>query len=249
MLIRDKVVEEQIVFFEDRFHLAGDVRDAGYNIGDLLNMPFLDDRWGQNKLHDSTEKLDRMVLMATLCPNTILSQYTDTRPPDEPVPNIPRIRHSVETFCQKHVNEMSNLLRLVQQPSTLTVHIRTGDCMTGGSYLEIIKRMSRKFSNVLILGGIHKDQMFARHSQKVSQFLSTMNQLLTLGRNFVLVMNTPDVHLCLMQNASHLLVHHGGFSALGAIVAKGKVFYTRSFSHADKRNWKQHVITTSQLIC
>ncbi len=37
---------------------------------------------------------------------------------------------------------------------------------------------------------------------------------------------SADEHLCMMYEASNLLVHRGGFSLLGMILCKGKIFYT-----------------------
>ena len=70
-----------------------------------------------------------------------------------------------------------------------------------------------------------------------------MNRILDKQGKFILIIDNADNHLSLMRNASNLLVHTGGFSALGAIVAKGNVFYTDSFSHVSMKNWKTHVDT------
>lgn len=243
MLIRGQVNSSQLCFFENRFDLRSDDRQAGYNIGDLLNIPFLEDVWEQNPIHHNNACLERMILLARLCPHTILFHYTATRPEDEPVPNLHRIRQAVDKYFDQHGHgvEMLHALRLARSPKTLTVHIRSGDRDTNPDYLRKILHLSKQFDHVLLLSGVHKDESFLEHHQKVGKFITTINKILSHGNKFMLVMDEPDAHLCIMKKASHLLLHQGGFSALGGIVAEGKVFYTNAFSHATKMNWKRLV--------
>jgi hypothetical protein len=53
-----------------------------------------------------------------------------------------------------------------------------------------------------------------------------MNQILERNENIYLHMDSPDNHLAIMRKASNLLLHKGGFSMLGYIVATGNVFIT-----------------------
>jgi hypothetical protein len=63
--------------------------NAGYNLGDLLNMPFLYGVWEQNP-HGGKERLDRMNIIGKAYPGSILSNYISDRPEDEPIPNMER---------------------------------------------------------------------------------------------------------------------------------------------------------------
>jgi hypothetical protein len=53
-----------------------------------------------------------------------------------------------------------------------------------------------------------------------------MNKILERNENIYLHMDSPDNHLAIMRKASNLLLHKGGFSMLGYIVATGNVFIT-----------------------
>ena len=55
--------------------------NAGYNLGDLLNMPFLYGVWEQNP-HGGKERLYRMNIIGKAYPGTILSNYIQERPED-----------------------------------------------------------------------------------------------------------------------------------------------------------------------
>jgi hypothetical protein len=49
----------------------------------------------------------------------------------------------------------------------------------------------------------------------------------------------PDVHLYLMSKAKHLLLHLGGFSMIGGLVATGKVYITREIGCLASPLWKE----------
>jgi hypothetical protein len=64
-----------------------------------------------------------------------------------------------------------------------------------------------------------------------------MNIILSQGSNIYIYLNNADVHLSLMSKASNLLLHRGGYSALGSIVSTGNLFITKQFYHAFQKNW------------
>jgi len=229
-----RVSDKEIKIYDTDFTFT-DPRQAGYNIGDLLNMPYLCDIW------PTTTGTQTMYDVSQVCRNSVLDIYCHTKPKQEIVPNIPRIIGSVQTYLKKNQKNLSNILKLVRKKKCLCVHVRSGDLIVDDAYIKIIHKLSRKFKYVVLLSGIHLDQYFFDHATKIQNFLSTMNHILTLNKNVYLYLDKPDNHLCIMKVASHLLIHHGGYSALGSILVTGKLYITPEFHHANSENWKKHV--------
>ena len=71
-------------------NIEEDTRKAGYNIGDLLNMPYLCGKWNQCPHKDDFELL-RLNLAGQNYNNSILHYYCKNRDNWEPVPSIPRL--------------------------------------------------------------------------------------------------------------------------------------------------------------
>lgn len=247
VIITSNVNYEDVVLFENKFDFGRDPIKAGYNIGDLLNIPFLNDAWKQNPLHHSDQHLQRMNLVAEICPGSILHHYVSSRPVDEAVPSIDRIRLATDEYISHNMYILSKLISFVENPFTLTVHVRCGDKIVCSEFISSIQTLSLQFRRVVILSGVHMDERFQDNHVKITRFCSTMNLLLR-RKKFSLIMDTPDNHLCLMKHASHLLLHIGGFSALGSIVATGHVYTTPLFSFQTKRNWNAIVGTRIDIV-
>lgn len=235
------VREEDIVFYEDRFDFSHDVSNVGYNIGDLLNIPYLADRWGQNPYHEGQTQLDRMYVIARICKGSILERYVNSRPTWEPIPNVERICKCTDEYIRDNIVYLKPILNLVNQKDTLTVHIRTGDMRMDDNFIENINSLAEKFDKVVLLSGIHLDTLTLDHRGKVNNFLENTNSILKTNPKMHSYIDIADVHICMMRKASHLLVYRGGFSGIGAIVAQGKVYATPRFYHADVATWKKHV--------
>jgi hypothetical protein len=67
--------------------------------------------------------------------------------------------------------------------------------------------------------------------------MKTMNNILAKRDNVYIYLNSPDIHLSIMSEATNLLVHKGGFSCLGSIVCGGNLFITNYFIYAKRTNW------------
>lgn len=239
-LLRE-VREEDIVFYESRFDFQHDVSNVGYNIGDLLNIPYLAERWGQNPYHEGQNELDRMYIIARICKGSILDRYVSSRPTWEPIPNVQRICDCTDQYIHDNIKNLKPILDVVSQKNTLTVHVRTGDMRMDSDFIEDINSLAVKFKKVIILSGIHLDTITLDHHGKVKTFLENTNSVLQSNRKIQAYIDIPDVHICMMRKASHLLLYSGGFSGIGAIVAQGKVYATQRFYHADSSRWKKHV--------
>ncbi len=234
-----QLVYEDVKLYEKE--IEEDTRKAGYNIGDLLNMPFLDNTWISNP-HQDKDLLNRMNLIGENYKGSILNYYCEHRMPTDPVPNINLIVESVAYYNEMNKHKYEDILKIVKDKDTLCVHVRSGDLMTELEFINKIEQLSYKFKKIILLSGIHGDQYFADHHNKKMRFVITMNHILNKNRNdSYIYLNEPDVHLMIMMNASNLLVHKGGFSCLGSIISTGQLFVSNMFYHLYKDNWRKYV--------
>lgn len=197
---------------------------AGYNLGDLLNMPFLYGVWEQNP-HGGKERLDRMNIIGNNYPNSILSHYISGRPEEEAVPNIQRIINATEKYIQEN-KKLNEIFQKVRESTCICVHVRCGDLLVEEEYIDKIAEFSQKYETVIILSGINMDEHYLDDHLKKCNFVYFMNRILERNENIFLYMDSPDNHLAIMRKSANLLLHKGGFSMLGYIVATGKVFIT-----------------------
>jgi hypothetical protein len=238
--LRRRVEEADLVMHDA--HLDGsDARNAGYNLGDLLNMPYLQGAWRRSP-HHSPFTLERMNRIASRCPSSILAIYCRDRPADEPVPCIPRLRAAVMEYSGIEPHAPGDRLRsLLRDSRCLCVHVRTGDLDAGGVFNAVVHKLSKKFERVILLCGLHLDQHFRSHEYKKRTLVQDVNAMLRSSPNAYLYLDHPDAHLCAMLLAGNLLVHRGGFSAIGAIVATGRVYATAAFEFGAHAHWKAEV--------
>lgn len=241
-IISSELVENEISIFGT--NISSDTRSAGYNIGDLLNIPHLAGFW-QATPHNSPEDLSRLYTIGEYYKRSMLSYYIEARPYDEVVPSIYRIKGALERcICNRTKEEEDELLPfidVVQDQNTLCVHIRCGDKIVEAEFIALIQDFAKKITRVFIFSGLHLDEYFVSNEAKKRNFLQTMNHLLTAD-NIHLVLCDPDIHLILMMKASNLLLHKGGFSAIGLIVGRGNIFVTKLLDVLNE-TWKTNVDT------
>jgi len=209
--------------------ITEDPINAGYNLGDLLNMPFLYGVWEQNP-HGGKERLDRMNIIGKAYPGSILSNYIQERPYLEPVPNIERIVNATEKYIENNITNLQEIFQKVQNPTCLCVHVRCGDLLVEEEYIDKIVEFSQKYETVILLSGINMDEHYVDDHLKKCNFRFFMNKILERNDNIFLHQDIPDNHLAIMRKSANLLLHKGGFSMLGYIVATGKVYIT-NFLH------------------
>jgi hypothetical protein len=198
---------------------------AGYNLGDLLNMPFLYGVWDQNP-HGGKERLERMNIIGKGYSGSILSNYISERPEEEAVPNIERIVNATEKYIYENAKPLEEIFKKVRDLKCLTVHVRCGDLLVEDEYIERITEFSQKYNTVILLSGINMDEHYLDDHLKKCNFRYFMNKILERNEKIILHLDSPDNHLAIMRNSANLLLHKGGFSMLGYIVATGKVFVT-----------------------
>lgn len=222
--------------------IENDAIGAGYNIGDLLNIPSLGGFW-QACPHNSPEDLARLYHVAEQYPQSILQYYIEARPFDEEVPYKHRIIGAVEKYKEAQPSDSSvlDICRIVDSEEVLCIHIRCGDKHVEEDFLRLIEHQANLYKQVFLFSGLHLDERFASNTQKKDSFLCTMNRLLT-HTNISLVIADPDDHIAMMSTAQNLLVHKGGFSAIGMIVCKGNAYKTK-YMDVVNHVWDQKIGT------
>jgi len=222
IIIYDKVIEN------DR---------GGYNLGDLLNMPALLGLWDYTNPHGK----GRMNRLGKIYENTILSYYCENRKDKDPIPDVKLINESVINFTEHNKYLYEDILAVVKNTSTCCVHVRNGDCETEQYYINVIIELSDIFDTIILLSGVHSDEAFKKHDDKINNFVNTINSILNQKTNIYIYLNCADIHLSIMMNAANLLLHKGGYSCLGSIVSTGILFITDIFQVVNYKLWKQLV--------
>ena len=222
IIIYDKIIEN------DR---------GGYNLGDLLNMPALLGLWDYTNPHGK----GRMNSLGKIYENTILSYYCENRKDKDPIPDVKLINESVKNFTEHNRYLYEDILAVVKNTSTCCVHVRNGDCETEQYYINLIIELSDIFDTIILLSGVHSDEGFKKHDDKINNFVNTINSILNKKTNIYIYLNCADIHLSIMMNAANLLLHKGGYSCLGSIVSTGILFITDIFHVVNCKLWKQLV--------
>ena len=214
-----------------------DLRNGGYNLGDLLNIPNLNNDWNSIP-HADIHQLNRMKLLGSIYKDSILQFYCNGRSNDEEsIPNINLIKQSVNKFISINYENLYEIINIIKDTNTCCVHLRNGDLESENDYINIIINLSKKFNKIIILSGIHLDNMYKSEIDKKINFVTTINNILQKNNNIFIYLNTADIHLSIMSLASNLLIHKGGFSCLGSIVCNGNLYVTKYFTHKNKENW------------
>jgi hypothetical protein len=208
-----------------------------YNVGDILNMPHLSGVWPEKIYLSKKIKTDDIIY-----DETIINLYEKNKPDDEIVPNIPRIINSVNEFTEKYKQHYINIYNFVKNPKCMCVHVRSGDKdVLTDHFINVIYDFSQKFDYIILLSGVHSATYAKSHDEKVNNFFIDINKILNLNSNIYIYLDIPDVHLSIMMNASNLLLHCGGFSAVASIISTGNLYITKKFNHAFSENWIKKV--------
>ena len=237
--MKKSITNDDIIIYDKL--IKDDTRNAGYNIGDLLNMPSLHNIWTQCP-HADNNILNRMNIISNNYENSILNIYCKIRQnKNEIIPNIDKIKKSVEEFTNKNQHTYSDILQVIQLPTTLCIHIRNADVETEESYINCIDKIAKKYKDIILLTGIHNDESYRNNNNKIINVIKIINLILQKNNNINIYLNTADIHLSLMMYASNLLIHKGGFSCLGSIVSTGNLFITKLFTYVNQINWQTQV--------
>lgn len=227
-----------------------DENKNSYVIGDLLNMPYFFSYWNNTPHHDD-HFYNRFKTTAKQYPNSILGLYDSSRTDEsQPIPNVERLKNTVEQYIEMNVNRdpnLNNLLKFVDDENVLCVHLRSGDIgIVDEKFIWKIQSLSEKYKKIIILCGIHQNGALSHYYPSVEESINNMNASLDILRNNVkdteIIIDTsePDTHISLMHKAKNLLVHLGGFSIIGTIVFTGNnlyitdLFYPIRYNNSDR---------------
>ena len=196
-----------------------------YNIGDLLNMPsFWVEEWKRNPHKD--EKLYKQYLYsASEFKNSILYYYSTLRTDEnEPIPNIQKIEDATELYIKN--NNCNDLINKVNDINVLCIHLRSGDKgIVENEYIDKINILVSKYNKIIILCGIHTDQTFETIDNSKLNLIKSLQKINVKNNNIEVHLDTPDNHLVMMRYCKNLLIHKGGFTALGIILFNGNNLY------------------------
>jgi hypothetical protein len=215
-----------------------------YNIGDLLNMPSYWAGWNRNP-HDTQDVYNHYKEMCIKFINSILNNYCNLRTDEtEPIPNIGRIRDSVDLYIKNNYNYLDNLIKKVQDPKTLCVHLRSGDKgIVEDSFINTINTLSNNYNKIIIFAGIHSDTRFNDLESSKNNLLTSISKIV-INKDIEINLELADIHLCLMRRAHNLLIHKGGFSILGSILFSGTNLYATSLLETLNNNELIDSLTT-----
>ena len=169
--------------------------------------------------------------------NSIFYNYCNSRTDEsELIPNVNRIRESVDLYIENNYNNLDNLLKKVKDPNTLCVHLRSGDKgIIEDSFISTIYTISHNYNKIIIFAGIHSDTRFNNLDDSKNNLLISISKIV-IDKDIEINLENADIHLCLMRHANNLLLHKGGFSILGSILFSGNNLYATSLFEPRNNN-------------
>lgn len=183
--------------------------------------------------------------------NNVLGIYDKYRTDEnEPIPNIQKIRDSVDKYieCNNSDEKLNDILEMCQNNDVLFVHLRSGDRgIASSNFLNKIENLSKKYRKIVILCGIHKNTENIRHlypsvEDSIKNTQESLENLFLKNLNIQVDLNEPDIHLSAMRRAKNLLVHQGSYSMLGALLFSGENLYvTDELPSLNNKDFFQHV--------
>jgi hypothetical protein len=220
---------------------------TGYNISDLLNMPYYWANWNQNP-HDHQHYYDIACNTAKNNPETILGKYYSSRPNDEGIPNLNRLSNVIDDYINDNKIKNLDIINIIENTNTLTVHLRSGDFgFVSENYVNTIYNLSKKFDKVILLPGLHRwfyreGENSERNLNSKNNLLQSYNEILKTNNNIYVYFDIPDIHISIMRLASNLLLHRGGFSTMGSFINNNNIFITNELLSINDKKWKNEVI-------
>jgi hypothetical protein len=215
---------------EDNVTLNSGWWPGGYCIGDLMNMPSLMSP-PRFPTHGVKRLIDAAHTVAQLNPTTFIGIYYNVYNKSCPIPYIPKVHWAINEYGRRKYRSDSESLSLVRNETTLLVHVRSGDRgAISTSYKSHIMKLSSSFETICLIGGVHADRLSAPENVSKANLNDDFNNITAtlsgLGKRVhVRTTKLPDDDFYLMYSAANLLVHKGGFSAIGGLVCKGRVFF------------------------
>ena len=210
----------------------------GYNLGDLLNMPsFIKPYQSVWPPGGSKELREVAIAIRDSHPNSIVGRYFhNTSALGGRLPDAVHLRSVVYSYGQSiSVSLDKYLATTIDNPSTLLVHIRSCDKnLLHKTFLNYARHLSFRFEHFVLMGQCHNDTRFSSVNTALKNLKMSFDLMARSISHETTVSlfprGTADDHLFAMSRATNLLVHRGGFSALGALTCRGNVFFSRDMS-------------------
>jgi hypothetical protein len=237
--------EDQLITF-----VVFDMNGPMYNLGDILNMPtFYHGTYTWPKLMETAKGYPTSIAHFYVSSRANADEFMPSRSTLQCAVSTYYIRRMTDDSLYGGNDGFVHMTELCARPTTLCVHLRSGDYgNTNDAFLNKVVTLasSSTYDTVVLLIGIHFNSHFQdavkntmdtlnnlkRHHDAATHTVSTWGQhvhgnhhVLTFGKFIVDSMSLPDEHIVMMSKSSHLLVHFGGFSQLGAMVFSGTHLY------------------------
>jgi hypothetical protein len=220
-----------------------DFNKIQYNVGDILNAPYYLGLWEQNPYHNKPSRVDYLNNIHKYYEKSILSIYAKDRPDNEKIPNIDRLKNSVNTYKNNNIdnNNLNEIINIIKESNILTVHLRAGDKgIVDNNFVKIIHKMSLEFDKVIIFLGIHNNFAHANKDTCILNSIKSLNKIINKD-NIYVYFDNPDNHLLLISIASNLLIHKGGYSTIASFLCTGNLYITSLFGPLNHERWKNEM--------
>lgn len=234
-----------------------------YNIGDLTLTAFYNivdkdfvshrEKYKENKDEFIIDYINNNKKYFDVYPNSIFVNYikfleekskTDLKSIE--LPNIELIRKATDQYCDENKN-VDEFFNKINNQKTLFVHVRSGDKgHVSDDFIDNIHSLENEYEKIILLCGVHNETMYSGSIDNSKKNLTyDINKI--IGENnqkYIVNIDEPDVHLCYFRKCKNLLLSHGGFSCLGAILFDGdKLYLTKYFVYSHEiLKQKKHVI-------
>lgn len=215
-----------------------------YDLAYLLDVPsFVDKAW-RAVPHEVESRAARM---ARAYPDSLLAIYRAIPSSCSRKPFPPHLRHALRIFRESKKSPVSRDEDLVKRNDTLVLLIQSnGNHQTSlpAKFVQEALHRSRSFSNVLVMAYLG-DTGTPENARLDTEFI--VGTLKSERINVRVHKSTgEDEDIYLMHIAANLFVHRGAFSALGALVCDGTVFYTSEMEDYMKQNQYKWMLRNGQ---
>ena len=202
--------------------LVQDKYSDQYQLANLLNLPSYAGIGDQNgsSIHKAASKVAKQF------PNSILSRYRAFPSVCATQPFRPYLRQAVDSYADDH-RSLTNY-SLIEADDSLLVHIdfnrNEHRTILSKHLLYAVNELSINFKRIVLLlpSNDINDKLSIR--QGIEQSISKDSK--SVPEIEVIYSENEDDAVVKMAHASHLLIHTGPTSALGALVNTHKVYYT-----------------------
>jgi hypothetical protein len=220
-----------------------------YNIGDLMLMSTHHGPWREkykeNKDQFIIEYIDNNKKYYDSFPNSIFANYIKLLEEKSKIdlksielPNIELIQRATDQYYHENKNKINDFFNKINNEKTLFVHVRSGDKgHISDDFINTIHSLENEYEKIILLCGIHNETTYSSKDDSKKNLTDDINKI--IGENnqkYVANIDEPDVHLCYFRKCENLLLSHGGFTCLGAILFNGdKLYATKQFNCMDEK--------------